>query len=125
LTGKAIVPLIKQGTRYTTSFMSQEYVVESEEERQKVEAMISDIGYYPHVTTPDEIEDLETHPEKMHELFRTKMIERVAEWVALAEERIGQSGVQFYMMPGNDDDEGIDEMITHSQFVINPVGKTI
>lgn len=125
LTGKAIVPLIKRGAHYTTSFLGQDYVIESEEERRKIETMISDIGYYPHLTTPEEIEDLETHPEKMHALFRTKMIERVAEWVALAEERIGQSGVQFYMMPGNDDDEGIDEAIAHSQFVINPVGKVI
>src|SRR5437899_586398 len=65
LTGKAIVPIIKQGIGYTTSFVGQDYVLESEEERQKIEAMISDLGYYPHVTTPDEIDDLEAHPEKM------------------------------------------------------------
>jgi Icc-related predicted phosphoesterase len=61
----------------------------------------------------------------MHELFREKMIERVGEWVALAEERIGKSGVQFYMMPGNDDDKGVDGMIAQSSYVINPVGKTM
>ena len=53
------------------------------------------------------------------------MIERVEEWVALAEERIGKSGVQFYMMPGNDDDAGVDDMIAQSSYVVNPVGKTI
>jgi uncharacterized protein len=53
------------------------------------------------------------------------MIERVGEWVALAEERIGKSGVQFYMMPGNDDDQGVDAMIAQSSYVVNPVGKTI
>jgi uncharacterized protein len=125
LTGKAIVPIIKQGARYVTSFLGQDYMIESEAERQKVEGTIADIGYYPYVTTPDEIEELETDPEKMGALFRKKMSERVAEWVALAEERIGQSGVQFYMMPGNDDDEGIDKAIAQSPFVINPVGKVI
>jgi len=53
------------------------------------------------------------------------MIQRVGEWVALAEERIGKSGVQFYMMPGNDDDRGVDAMIEQSSYVVNPVGKTI
>src|SRR5260221_328964 len=58
-------------------------------------------------------------------VFRQKMIQRVGDWVALAEERIGKSGVQFYMMPGNDDDFGVDAMIAQSSYAVNPVGKTI
>lgn len=126
LTGKAIVPIIQQGNgRYTATFLDQDYNVEAGEELQKLANNISDIGYYPHVTTPDEVAELSSDAEKMKELFRQKMIERVGEWVALAEERIGKSGVQFYMMPGNDDDRGVDEMIARSSYVVNPVGKTI
>ena len=126
LTGKAIVPIVQQGNgRYAASFLNQNYVVEAGEELQKLANNISDIGYYPHVTTPDEVEALSSDAAKMSELFHQKMIERVGEWVALAEERIGKSGVQFYMMPGNDDDRGVDEMIARSSYVINPVGKTI
>ncbi len=33
--------------------------------------------------------------------------------------------MQFYMMPGNDDDKGVDDMIAQSSYVINPAGKTI
>jgi Icc-related predicted phosphoesterase len=29
------------------------------------------------------------------------------------------------MMPGNDDDTGVDDMIAQSNYVVNPVGKTI
>ncbi len=126
LTGKAIVPLIAQGNgRYHASFLDQQYDVETEAELQELERTISDVGYYPHRTDQDEIAALQADPDLMHDLFRRKMIERVGEWVALAEERIGQSGVQFYMMPGNDDDFGIDEQIAHSSYVINPVGRTI
>ncbi len=126
LTGKAIVPIVKQSNgRYTTSFGGQNYVIDSEGERQKIENSISDVGYYPYVTTLDEVAELEAHPHKRDELFRQQMVQRVGEWVALAEERIGNSNVQFYMMPGNDDDAGIDALIAQSRFVVNPVGKVV
>ncbi|MFL5627752.1 MAG: metallophosphoesterase [Ktedonobacteraceae bacterium] len=126
LTGKAIVPIIAQGAgRYYAAFLDQEYHIETEAERQKVEQSISDVGYYPHVATQAEVDELRAAPEKMNALFRQHMLQRVGEWVELAEERIGKSGVQFYMMPGNDDDTGIDAIIARSTFVINPVGKVI
>ncbi len=126
LTGKAIVPIITQGNgRYTTSFLGQDYVLDTEAERQKLESSISDVGYYPYVTTHDEVTELEAQPQKRDELFRRQMLQRVGEWVALAEERIGDKNVQFYMMPGNDDDAGVDALIAQSRFVINPVGKAV
>ncbi len=126
LTGKAIVPIIKQGNgRYAASFLDQDYLIDTEAELEKLKNSISDIGYYPYVTDQEEVDALRTDSAKMNELFRWKMIERVGEWVAMAEERIGKSGIQFYMMPGNDDDRGVDEMIARSSYVVNPVGKTI
>ena len=126
LTGKAIVPIITQGNgRYTATFLDKDYIIETESERQNLENSISDIGYYPYVTDHEMVNALRFDEKLMHELFREKMIERVGEWVSLAEERIGKSGVQFYMMPGNDDDKGVDDMIAQSSHVINPVGKTI
>jgi Icc-related predicted phosphoesterase len=126
LTGKAIVPIIEQGNgNYATSFLGQTYVAQTQAERQQIETMISDIGYYPHVMTDEEADMMTADTERMKALFRQKMTQRVAEWVALAEERIGKSGIQFYMMPGNDDDQGIDEVIAQSSFVVNPVGRVI
>ena len=126
LTGKAIVPVIAQGNgRYSATFLDQDFSVETATERQNLENTISDIGYYPHVADQEEVDALRTDAARMSALFRQKMIQRVGEWVALAEERIGQSGVQFYMMPGNDDDRGVDAMMAQSSYVLNPVGKTI
>jgi Icc-related predicted phosphoesterase len=126
LTGKAIVPIISQGNgRYSATFLEKDYTIETETDRQNLEKSISDIGYYPHVTDAEEVTALRSDAKLMNELFRRKMIERVGEWVALAEERIGKSGIQFYMMPGNDDDTGVDAMIEQSSYIINPVGKTI
>jgi uncharacterized protein len=126
LTGKAIVPIIAQSNgRYSATFLDQQYAIETETELLNLQQNISDIGYYPHLTDQEEVDALRADAAKMKELFRQKMIQRVREWVALAEERIGKSGVQFYMMPGNDDDTGVDAMIAQSSYVINPVGKTV
>ena len=125
LTGKAIVPIIKQSNgRYTASFLDQHYLIDTEAELEKLKNSISDIGYYPYVTDQEEVDALRTDTAKMSELFRQKMIERVGEWVAMAEERIGKSGIQFYMMPGNDDDRGVDEKNARSSYVVNPLGNT-
>lgn len=116
LTGKAIVPLVAQKHgRYQASFLGQSYTLETEGDVQALERAIADVGYYPYRSSQEEIAMLQADPDLMHALFRRKMIERVDEWVELAEERIGQSGVQFYMMPGNDDDLGIDEHIASSR----------
>lgn len=126
LTGKAIVPLVAQANgRWTTTFQGESYSVDTTFERQQLETMISDIGYYPYVTTQDEVDDLVMHPQKMQDLFHRQIVQRVVEWVELAEQRIGKSKVQFYMMPGNDDDGGIDEIIAQSSFIVNPVGKIV
>lgn len=126
LTGKAIVPIIALGHgHYRASFLGQDYDMETEADLVELERAISDIGYYPHRTDQAEIAMLQANPALMHDLFRHKMIERIDEWIALAQERIGGSGVQFYMMPGNDDDFGIDERIACSSTVVNPAGRTL
>jgi Icc-related predicted phosphoesterase len=126
LTGKAVVPLAKQRNgSYTATFLGENHLLETQREREALETAIADLGFYPYLTTKEEVEELKREPQKMEELFRKLMLQRVGEWIELAEARIGQSGVQFYMMPGNDDDAGIDAIIAQSSVVINPVGKII
>src|SRR5260370_15721447 len=51
LTGKAIGPIIAQNNgRYTATFLHQDYIVETDTERQNPENSISDITYYPLVS---------------------------------------------------------------------------
>ncbi|HEY4385957.1 MAG TPA: hypothetical protein VGN34_15990, partial [Ktedonobacteraceae bacterium] len=126
LTGKAIIPIIHQGSgHYRASLSSETYEIDTQNELQQLQKRMADRGYYPYITTPEEVEDLHQHPQRMDELFHAQIIQRVTEWVALAEERLRGMGVQFYMMPGNDDPFAIDEVIAQSSFVVNPVGRTI
>jgi len=86
LTGKAIVPIISQGNgRYAATFLDRDYVIDTEAELAKLKESISDIGYYPYVTDQDEVNALQGDPARMSELFRQQMIQRVGDWVALAD----------------------------------------
>src|SRR5260370_22307454 len=75
LTGKAIVPIIAQNNgRYTATFLDQDYIVETDTERQNLENSISDIGYYPFVTDQDEVNALMAEWGQEHEFCCHKIV---------------------------------------------------
>lgn len=84
-----------------------------------------DAGLYPVVGEPDELRALEQDPAYREQVFLREMEAQVARWVELAEERIGRSGVAFYMMPGNDDHFPIDRIIERSAYVRNPARQVV
>jgi Icc-related predicted phosphoesterase len=53
------------------------------------------------------------------------MIERVREWMALAEERLGKAAVKCYISPGNDDIFDIDPVLNSSSYVVNPEERVV
>jgi Icc-related predicted phosphoesterase len=87
-------------------------VLTSEEEVNAVEVRVGDTGYYPHRCSPDEAEELSADSARLHSLFIQKIVERVEEWMALADERLGgDGGVPCFINAGNDDPPEIDEVI--------------
>ena len=53
------------------------------------------------------------------------MVERVREWVALAEERLGKTSVKCYISPGNDDVFEVDPALSSSKYVVNPKERVV
>jgi Icc-related predicted phosphoesterase len=54
------------------------------------------------------------------------MNERVAAWLALATERLADTNVPLYLIPGNDDDFAIDPILNESQYgPLNVDGKVV
>ena len=82
-----------------------------DEELAALERDIADVGYYSFVTTSDEAGRLSTDEAGRDELLARLMNERVEAWMALATERLADSDVPLYLIPGNDDDFGIDEIL--------------
>lgn len=126
MTGKAIVPIIKQndGT-YKCSFLGQELVMRSAEEVSVIEKMISDSGYYPYHTNPKEMEEMGANPKRQEELFLSMAIQRMREWIKYADERLKGTGIKCFVCPGNDDPFEIESVIQESESVVNVESKII
>ncbi len=126
ITGKMLVPIVEQGDgTYKTEFMGKQVNIMTQNELIGMTKLIADSGGYPYVCTKDEYDKLKNDALYLDRVFKEQIIKRVEEWIRLAEERLRGSGVEVYIMPGNDDYLEIDGVLNKSDFVVNPDGKVV
>ena len=126
MTGKAVVPLVKQSNgTYTSNFLGRHFVLKSETELRDHENLIVDAGWYVYETNADEVADLSKNEEKVREIFREKVIERIREWISIAETNLRSKKRTIIVTPGNDDQQFIDPIVEESDVVIDTEGKVI
>jgi len=126
VTGKMIVPLVQQsdGT-YFSDFLGNRQTLKTQQEREALEKNIRNSGYYPYITTPDEIEKMQNDKKYLDELFSRVMAAGVKRWVSIAEERLKGTKVKCYISPGNDDRFDIDESLKSSPVVLYPEDEVV
>jgi len=120
LTGKVLIPLLdKAGGGWETTLMGHHTVVETEAELAELKKTVEMMGYYWVHQTPDEFQEHKADAARVDRLFRQKMLERLKEWIALADERLAGTGRKVYMAPGNDDHMEVDTVIEDSAAIVN------
>jgi len=126
ITGKLIIPIVEQsdGT-YSCKHQGTVYNLTTKDEVESLRKRIEDQGYYPFLTNKNEIEDFGKQTSKVDDLFTQLIVQRVEEWVKLADERLKDQKVACYVQPGNDDRYEIDPILEKSKSIINPDGKII
>ncbi len=82
-----------------------------QEELAKLKKTIEMMGYYWVHQTCDEFHEYKEDPAKVDALFKQLMLERLREWMALADERLEGTSYKVYMAPGNDDHFEVDQVI--------------
>jgi len=125
ITGKALVPVVKEGGVYRAELFGKVWEAEGEAELEKVLSAIKASGFYAVVMDEGEYGKVASNPQLVSELFDKAMVETVRSWVSLAEERLKGAGVEVYIMPGNDDRFVIDEALAESSLVVNPDGRVV
>jgi Icc-related predicted phosphoesterase len=126
ITGKAMVPVIEQPDgSHQAYFFATNHVAKTKEDLKELLREISHVGFYPYPTDQREYEELKGDPKKLDVLFSKIMVERVTEWVRLAEQHLKNTKVKFYMMAGNDDIYEVDDAINSSDYVVNVEGKVV
>jgi Icc-related predicted phosphoesterase len=118
MTGKAVVPIIHQGgSNYKVTLLEQEFALTNEDELKDMVKRIRSRGYYPYMTTPDEIGELEKNPERVSQIFKQEVLKVVQQWMDLADKKLDGTGLRAYCSPGNDDMHEVDEVIRCSKCV--------
>jgi uncharacterized protein len=126
LTGKAIVPIVQRNGDYETELFGVHRRASGDEQLAELERDIADVGYYSFVTSSEEANRLSTDEAGRDELLARLMEERVADWLALATQRLGEGNVPLYLIPGNDDEFGIDEILNRPGYgPVNADGKVL
>lgn len=126
MTGKAVVPFIHQGGKnYKVTLLEQEFPITNEDELADMIKRVRSRGYYPYLTNPDEIAELEKDPQRVHRIFANEVLKVVQQWMDLADKKLGVAGVKVYCCPGNDDMNEVDEIVRASRSVIHAEGQVI
>ena len=126
MTGKALVPVISDGGgRWHATLLENRREMATEEEVVAFEDAVIKRGYYPFRTDPDELRELEGDEPRWHALFNEKMLETVAKWMALGDERLAGTGMRCICCPGNDDQFEVDTIIEQAKHVELGEGRVV
>ena len=116
--GKVMVPIVDTGGgRYKAQLMGEATAVEGDAALAELVKSVRMGGYYPYVTTPDELSVLSDDPVRRDEVFQGLIAETLERWVGIAEERLAGTGVSMFMMLGNDDEPEMARYLEGSSVV--------
>jgi Icc-related predicted phosphoesterase len=120
MTGKMVIPILKSPKGiYTSNLLEQKFTLKTEVELKNYIENISNMGLYPYLTNEDEILSLQNNKLKSNEIFKSLIIQRLTEWVTLADTKLQYENMKLYVCPGNDDDYYIDEILKRSNLITN------
>ncbi len=112
LTGKALVPLIKQEKGgYVTHYYGRKWTLRSEKEVKEMEERLSASGVYPFRTDSEEVGRMQRDEKLVEKMMEDVIKGRIREWLEFLVEKVDTKKVEVCAMPGNDDDYFIDPIM--------------
>jgi len=119
MTGKAVVPFVHLGGKnYRVTLLEQVFEPTNEDELQDMVKRVRSRGYYPYMTTSDEIAELEKQPQRVNKIFLDEVLKVVQQWMDLADKKLDGTDMKIYCSPGNDDMDEVDAIIRSSKRVL-------
>lgn len=125
ITGKKVIPFVRQADgSFRVNHLDKQHHLEAHQ-LEAFKRNVMDMGFYPFMTDPEEIERLTGDTEAQEAIFRGLMKERMRECLEFAEDRLKCTGIKCYVQPGNDDEYDIDPLFEGGEAVVNPESKAI
>jgi Icc-related predicted phosphoesterase len=125
MTGKAMVPIVADGSSWELELQGQKHVLTSEDELKAMEKRIADRGYYPIRLSRDEVDAWAADPTLVDARFTEVMLDNVTRWMALGDERLAGTGIRCIVSPANDDIFEMDPIIAGARHLELGEGNTI
>jgi Icc-related predicted phosphoesterase len=112
LTGKALVPIVREGDgSYRARVIGEGRIARTAEELDQMQEAISTNGMYPLIVDPDEARSLAEDPARRDAAFEAAVLDELRLWIELADERLAGTKTTAYVIPGNDDPWSVDEVL--------------
>jgi uncharacterized protein len=124
ITGKGVVPVVDTGNGWRVEQVAGKELLD-EEHLPAVEKRVRDTGFYPYRIKEEDLEAVYASDEAVEEVFATVMHDTLAGWLRLAEERLAGTGVQLYVMIGNDDLVTLRDVIAASSVAVDPEDRPV
>lgn len=125
ITGKVIVPVHARNGGHVASWRGVEHRLEGASALADFERAVADAGAYAWHAERDEAAATFADDEASERLFARVAADRLARWVALADERLGGTDVKAYVIAGNDDPYEVDEALASGRSLVNADGRVV
>lgn len=125
ITGKALVPVVEVAPgRFRATLFARVHDVEAGTGLDELEDRIRTNGFYPFRTDPEGAAQL-ADQEHLRAVFTRVMTETAERWVSLADERLRRAGIPALMMPGNDDEPMVKELLAQGDWIVDAEGRRV
>src|SRR5450755_1478500 len=118
MTGKAMVPIVANGSTWELTLQDQKLTLTTEAEVVAMEKRISDRGYYPIRLSREEVDAWADDASLVDARFKAEIVHGVERWMAIADEKLRGSQIRCIVSPANDDMFEIDELIERADSAI-------
>jgi Icc-related predicted phosphoesterase len=118
MTGKAMVPIVANGSGWDVTIQDQHHALTTEAEVTAMEKRISDRGYYPIRLSREEVDAWAADASLVDARFKAEIVHGVERWMAIADEKLRGSQIRCIVSPANDDMFEIDEIIERADSAV-------
>jgi Icc-related predicted phosphoesterase len=115
IAGKRLAPILRGSNGHYEGTLGHKTLrMETEREIADFEADAANAGLYTYRTTQEEMEAVAAEPAGLEKLIERLAGERLANWLALAQDRLVETGARLYINCGNDDPFSLDAIVEES-----------
>jgi uncharacterized protein len=125
VTGKVMVPIVADGSRWKVTVRGQAHTLETEQELEDIKRQIRNAGSYPAIVSPDELTALSQEEGAVDRRFTVEMTQSLDRWLDMADGKLRGGEIPCILNGGNDDIWEIDDIIEQSPCVSFAEGKVL